>query len=79
MFVEMKRWVGIGASVLVMSLGSGAVYAQAARKDAAPAAAQVAPAATTSSQPPINPALTAAVDGFRTAKFGMAEADVRSR
>ncbi len=78
MFVEMKRWVGIGASVLVMSLGSGAVYAQAARKDAAPAAAQVAPAATTSSQPPINPALTAAVDGFRTAKFGMAEADVRN-
>lgn len=74
----MKRLAWFGVLLLVVSLGTGAVYAQAARKDAAPApaTAQVAPAATTS-QPPISGA-TAAVEGFRSAKFGMTEAEVRS-
>ncbi|WP_315834110.1 hypothetical protein [Bradyrhizobium prioriisuperbiae] len=73
--VVKKRLAWCVASLLLVSCGTGAVYAQAARKDA-PAPAPVTPAATTS-QPPISGA-TAAVEGFRSARFGMTEAEVRS-
>src|SRR5712671_2314720 len=76
--VGMKRLVLLGAAVAMTTLGvvpglaepTKPGLAEPARKDAAPAA--------TSTKPPVVLAPTVEVTGFRSAKFGMSEADVRA-
>jgi hypothetical protein len=71
----MTRFATIGTA-LMLALAASPAAAQA-KKDAAPAAAPAAPAAT-SPRPAVAPASTLDVTGFRSAKFGMNENDVRA-
>jgi hypothetical protein len=71
--IHFTRWLG---AALMLSLAASPAAAQA-KKDAAPAAAPAAPAAT-SSRPAVAPAQTLEVNGFRSAKFGMNETEVRA-
>jgi hypothetical protein len=71
----MTRFATIGTA-LMLALAATPAAAQA-KKDAAPAAAPAAPAAT-SPRPAVAPASTLDVTGFRSAKFGMNENDVRA-
>ena len=66
----------LGAALVATAIGSGAAAAQA-KKDAPAAAAPAAPAAT-SPRPAVAPAQALEVNGFRSAKFGMNENDVRA-
>jgi hypothetical protein len=72
--IATKYSVRLGAALLVTAAGVVTALAQApvpaAKKDAAPAA--------TSTKPPVALAPTVEVTGFRSAKFGMSEADVRA-
>ena len=66
-----RQLVRLSAALLVTAAGIGPVLSQPApKKDAAPAA--------TSTKPPVVLAPTLEVTGFRSAKFGMNEADVRA-
>lgn len=73
--IATKQLVRLGAALLVTAAGVVAALAQtpvpAAKKDAAPAA-------TTAAKPPVVMAPAVEVTGFRSAKFGMNEADVRA-
>lgn len=65
----------IGAVVLAGSLaGLDQAFSQSAKKDAAPAQAPAAPAGA----PAVMSNTTAQVEGFRSAKFGMTEAETRA-
>ena len=68
---SMKQRVWLGAMLVATAAGLGPVFGEPAKKDAAPAA-------TTSTKPPVVLAPTVEVSGFRSAKFGMNEADVRA-
>ena len=74
--IARKRLLGLSAALLVTAAGVVAAAAQtpvpapAPKKDAAPAA--------TSAKPPVALAPTLEVTGFRSAKFGMSEAEVRA-
>ena len=74
--IARKRLLGLSAALLVTAASVVAAVAQtpvpaaAPKKDAAPAA--------TSAKPPVTLAPTLEVTGFRSAKFGMNEADVRA-
>jgi hypothetical protein len=65
-----KHLAWLAAAALVTATGTGAALSEPNRKDAAPAA--------TSAKPAVAPAPTLEVSGFRSAKFGMSEADVRA-
>jgi hypothetical protein len=67
----MKQRVWLGAMLVATAVGLGPVFGEPAKKDAAPAD-------TTSTKPPVVLAPTVEVSGFRSAKFGMNEADVRA-
>jgi hypothetical protein len=56
--------------LVATAVGVGPTFGEPAKKDAAPAA--------TSTKPPVVLAPTVEVSGFRSAKFGMSEADVRA-
>src|SRR5689334_12010802 len=72
--IATRHLVRLGAALLVTAAGVVAALAQtpapAAKKDAAPAA--------TSTKPPVTLAPTVEVSGFRSAKFGMSETEVRA-
>jgi hypothetical protein len=65
---------------LATALALAAIWPAAAqtKKDAAPPAAAPAAPAASANRPAIAPSATLEVSGFRSAKFGMSEADVRA-
>ncbi len=67
---SMKQRVWLGAMLVATAVGVGPALSEPTKKDAAPAA--------TSTKPPVVLAPTVEVSGFRSAKFGMSEADVRA-
>jgi hypothetical protein len=72
----MKPFAILLGATLALPLAASPAAAQA-RKDAAPPAAPAAPAAS-ATRPSVAPATTLEVTGFRSAKFGMNETEVRA-
>jgi hypothetical protein len=65
---QQRMW--LGAMLVATAVGVGPTFGEPTKKDAAPAA--------TTSAKPVVLAPTVEVSGFRSAKFGMSEADVRA-
>lgn len=87
----LKCFAVVGTAFLLASHGATATQAQVARREAPAAHAPVthtpvaqaarkdaAPAATTTAAPSVSPPGIVKVEGFRSAKFGMTETEVRA-